>query len=100
MGEMLEDAAVTGEAAVEHLLAVILVAAPQDMVMGAGHDLDRVELDEAEGADERAQVERPGWPAREPLPVEPERPGGGIVDPQGRMIGCAGHVGLSCAVLS
>lgn len=52
MGEMLEDGAVFGEERVQHGLAVALGAAPQDVMMGAGDDLDGIELHESEAVDQ------------------------------------------------
>ena len=59
MREMLEHAIRMAQHPVEHRLAVILVPAPQDMMMRAGNDLNRIELYEAQRADDTHHVDRP-----------------------------------------
>ena len=71
VGEMLEDPALAKQP-VEHRLAIMLVAAPDDVVVRPGDDLDRVELDEAQAPDDREDVERPRRRQSEALGVEPE----------------------------
>jgi hypothetical protein len=58
MGEMLKHRTILGEQTVEHRFAVTLIAAPQNMVVGAGDDLNGVELHEAEGLDQGGCVQR------------------------------------------
>ena len=48
MGEVLEHCAMVGQMLVQHRLTIILVATPEDVMMGAGHHLDRVKLHEAQ----------------------------------------------------
>lgn len=81
MGEMFKDFA-GFEEGVEHRFAVGLVAAPQDVVVGAGDDLDGVELDEAEGVDlgERGIGSR----GVEAVGGEPQGSRGGVGDAEGR----------------
>ncbi len=45
--EMLKHLAVIGHMLVEHRLSVILIATPQDMMVCARDDADRIELHEA-----------------------------------------------------
>jgi hypothetical protein len=60
MGEMLEHMAVTPEAFLQHRLAVVLVPAPQDMIVGARHHADRVELNKSQLSDRTRKIHRPG----------------------------------------
>ena len=82
MGEMFEHRTVLAEQSVEHWFAIILVAAPQDMMMGAGDILDRVELDKAETADHLRQIERTGRRIGQRLRLQPEPAGLPVADPQ------------------
>ena len=82
MGKMFEHRPVLAEHLVEHRFAIILVAAPQDMMVGAGDILDRVELDIAEAADRILQVERSGRCLRQPLCLQPEPARLPVADPQ------------------
>ena len=71
---MLEDAAFLAHQLVEHGLAIVLVSGPDDMVVGAGDDADRVELDEAQPADQGGKIQRPGGRGGEALRMQPETP--------------------------
>jgi len=83
MGEMFEHAAVLRQQPVEHALAVVCVPAPEDVVLRAGDDLDRVELDEAEPLDRAEQIQLARRRRRKTLSVQPERAGSAVVDPEG-----------------
>ncbi len=64
---MLKDQAIAGQQSVQHRLPVILIAAPQDMVMGAGNNLNAVQLHKAEFADDIHQIQRTGRRRLKPL---------------------------------
>jgi hypothetical protein len=75
MGEVFEKDAVGREQFFEHGLAVMLGAAPEDVVMGAGDGLDCVELDIAELFDNGEQVGFACRRMREGLRVKPKAAG-------------------------
>jgi hypothetical protein len=50
------------------------------MVMGAGHDLDRVKLNEAKRVDHRGQIKWTGGRRPQALRVQPEPPCAAVVD--------------------
>lgn len=58
MSKVLKNRAVAGQKLVQHWLAVIVVAAPKDVMMCAGHDLNRVELDKSQPLDDPYKIER------------------------------------------
>ena len=60
MGEVLEDRAFLREQFVQHGFAVVLISAPENMIVGARDYPDRVELDEAQPLDDAPA--RPGAP--------------------------------------
>jgi hypothetical protein len=70
--EMLEHAAMLRQQRVEVRLAVGLVAAPQDVMVRARHDLDGVELHEPEPSDDPRHIERPRRRGGETLRVKPK----------------------------
>jgi len=82
MGEMLEHCAVLTQQFVEHRFAVILVATPQYMMVGAGDILDRVELDKAQAVDKSGQIERSGRCFGQSLRLQPEPARMPVADPQ------------------
>ena len=45
----------------KHLFAVVLVAGPQDVMMGTGHVADGVDLDESNLSDAPHHVDWPNW---------------------------------------
>ena len=75
MREMLEHQPMIGHVPIQHLLAVVLIAAPQDVVVGTCHNLNCVELNEAEFLDQTVQVERACRGRGQALRIEPEAPG-------------------------
>ena len=80
MGEMFEHGSVGREEVFEHGFAIMLGAAPEDMVMGAGDDLDCVKLDKAELFDDAENIGRTRRRTRERLCIEPEMTGIAIGD--------------------
>ena len=66
MGEMLEEAAILAHMPAQHRLAVILVPAPENVMMGPGDDPDGIELDKAEPLDQGIEIERAGRRGCEP----------------------------------
>ena len=61
MREVFEDAPIVREVPVQHRLTVVLIAAPQNVVMCSGNDLHSVQLHEAELFDDVIEVDRSGW---------------------------------------
>ena len=53
---MLEYMPVAGEALFQHGLTIVLVSAPQDMIVRAGDDADRVELDKTKAETESLRL--------------------------------------------
>ena len=51
MGEVLEYTPVFAHMCVEHGFATVLVAAPQNVVVGSRYDLNGIELDESQAID-------------------------------------------------
>jgi len=72
VGEVLKHRAVFGQQLVEHRLAVVLVARLKDVVMGAGQDLDAVQLHKAQFTNDGARVGRAGGGIGQTLQREPE----------------------------
>ncbi len=72
MSKMLEHRPVLAQDLVEHWFAIILVAAPQYVMMGTGDILDRVELDKTEAADGFRKIERTGRRFGQALRLQPE----------------------------
>ena len=64
---MLKHLSVLREKLVQHRFAVILVSAPKDVMVGAGDDLDRVELHEPQAADQCRCVKRSGGSFSQPI---------------------------------
>lgn len=71
MGEMFEHPPLAQEP-VQHRLAIGLIAGPQDMVMGAGYDLNAVKLDKAKGADRVDRMWRADRRRRQAVRLKPE----------------------------
>ena len=86
MREVLKHFAVPGEMASKHRFAIVLIAAPQDVVMRATDHLDRIKLYKAEGLDQGIKVGLSCGCLRKPLPSEPKSPGITIGNAKGRAI--------------
>lgn len=56
MCEMLKQAALFGQKSVQHRFAVMLVTRPDDVMVGARDDADRIELDKSELTHDRQDV--------------------------------------------
>ena len=72
MSKMLEHQPIFCQQLVQHRLAVILVSAPQDVMMGAGHHLYGIQLDKSQVPDQRDRVELPGWRVSQVVRSQPE----------------------------
>lgn len=72
MGKMLKHFAISREVAPEHRLAIILVSAPQNVMVRPRDHLDRIELNKAKRLDQFIQIKLSCRGCRESLPREPE----------------------------
>ena len=81
MCEMLKQAALFGQQSVQHRFAVMLVTRPDDVMVGARDDADRIELDKSELAHDRQDVRFSDRGRRQSLRIEPEPPCLAIVYP-------------------
>ena len=80
MGKMLEHLPVAGKYFVEHVFAIVLIAAPEDVIMGAGDNANGIELYHPEVANDLARIHRAGRRFCQPLRREPEVPRGAVAD--------------------
>ena len=72
MSKMLEHLPVFCQHLVQHRLAIILVSAPQDVMMGAGHHLYGVQLHKSQVPDQRDRIELPCRRASQVVRSQPE----------------------------
>lgn len=87
MGEMLESLAVPCQVRIEHTFTIILVAAPDDVVMGTRDDLDGVELHETDLANECGKIELADGRLRQTDRVEEQTARLAVLDPESRSHG-------------
>src|ERR1700754_2045289 len=94
MRPIFKDALVHGLSPVQVLAAIGGYAAPEDVVVAALDDIDRVDLDIAQMLDGGLRCARPG-PERlgpvQPLGAEPDIPGPGLGQVPGGLAGDMGH---------
>ena len=81
MGEMLEQIA-PPQQLLDTVLAIAVVAAPQDMVMGADDVSHRVDLQEAKLADCAQRVDRPSTGSQKTICRQPDPPRLPVADAQ------------------
>jgi hypothetical protein len=74
MRKVLEDGAILCQQLIQHGFPVILITAPQNMMMGPGHDLNGVELNEPKLLDERQQIQAARWRGAQPNGCKPKSP--------------------------
>ena len=79
--EVLEQPAFVCQQPVEHWLAVTLIAAPDDVVMGAGDHANRIELHKSEPLDDCQNVQRAGRCGGQAQAGQPHPAGRTIVNP-------------------
>ncbi len=72
MGKMFEDRSLPGIELVQHWLSIILIAAPENMMVRTHHILDRIKLYETELPDSLCQIKRAGRCLGQSLSIEPE----------------------------
>ena len=75
MGEMLEYAPIPAHMLAQHRLAIVLVAAPQDMVMSARYDANGIDLDETQPLYHRIEIDRASRRLRQSLSGQPKPTG-------------------------
>lgn len=80
MGEMFKHLPCAAKQRVQHVFAIVLIAAPQDMVMGTGHNLNGVELHKSQLFYQLRRVQGPRRRLRETMRSEPQGAGGVIVN--------------------
>lgn len=83
MGKVFEDHPVADQSFVQHGLPVMLISAPEDVMMRSGYRPDRVKLYKAEGCDQAFQVEFARRRVRQALGTQPESAGITVGDRQG-----------------
>src|SRR6056297_2048470 len=96
MGEMLENRAVATQTGPEHAFAVILIAGPQDVIVGACYVSDRVDLNKAQPPDHTHHVERPGGGLAQAIGPQPEATGITVRDGQSGSHGAKLWLRASC----
>lgn len=70
MGEMLEDGTLFRQEPIQYRFPIMLVAAPENMVVSAGDDADSVKLHEAQPLDDAEHIQRPGRRSGKPLCIK------------------------------
>ena len=91
VGEMFKDLAVFAKQRPKLFFTIVRVARPQDVMVGAGHVADGVDLYEAQIADDLQCVGLAGLGLDDAVGVQPEGAGLAVGDPK------HGPVGLRCA---
>jgi len=77
---MLKHLPLFAQQRVQHMLAVILVSAPQDMMVRARNHLDGIKLHKPKLFDQPQNIQRAGRCARQPMSGQPQRARCAIVD--------------------
>ena len=67
MGEMFKDLTISTQKRPKHLFAIVLVSAPQNVVMGTGHIANCINLHEAKGVEHAHHIELSGRRFGEPI---------------------------------
>jgi hypothetical protein len=74
MRKVLKDGAILCQQLIQQGFPVILITAPQNMMMGPSHDLNGVELNEPKLLDERQQIQAARWRGAQPNGCKPKSP--------------------------
>lgn len=80
MREMLKKRSVFGKKLVEHRLTIVLVSSPQNMMVSARNNLDRIQLNKTQLADDRHDIQLASGRACQTLLSKPKPTRVAVID--------------------